>query len=69
MPDDISLIGYDDQHGSAFMTPPLTTVRQPVLRMGKAAAEAMLHLAQGETFTLPSLPTDLIIRETVMRLG
>lgn len=69
VPDDISIMGFDDQHGSAFMTPPLTTVRQPVLRMGKAAAKAMLHLVKGEEFDLPSLPVDLVIRETVVRLG
>jgi LacI family transcriptional regulator len=69
VPDDISIMGFDDQHGSAFMTPPLTTVRQPVLRMGKAAAQAMIHLVKGETFEWPTLPIDLIIRETVVRLG
>lgn len=69
VPDDISIMGFDDQHGSAYMTPPLTTVRQPVLRMGKAAAEAMLHLVKGEQFEIPGLPIDLVIRETVVRLG
>jgi LacI family transcriptional regulator len=69
VPDDISIIGFDDQHGSAYMTPPLTTVRQPVLRMGKAAAAAILRLVKDEPFELPTLPVELVIRETVMRLG
>jgi LacI family transcriptional regulator len=30
VPDDISLVGFDDQLGSAYTTPPLTTVRQPI---------------------------------------
>ena len=68
VPDDVSIAGFDDQHGSAYMTPPLTTVHQPVQRMGKAAAEAILHLVKGEPFTLPVLPVDLVVRETVRRL-
>ncbi|MCB8943368.1 MAG: LacI family DNA-binding transcriptional regulator [Ardenticatenaceae bacterium] len=68
VPDDMSIIGFDDQHGSAYMTPPLTTVHQPVRRMGKAAAEAMLHLVKNEPYALPRLPMDLIIRESVRRL-
>ena len=38
VPDDISIIGFDDQAESAFVTPPLTTVRQPAQEMGQAAA-------------------------------
>ena len=68
VPDDVSIAGFDDQHGSAYMTPPLTTVHQPVLRMGRAATEAILHLVKGESFTLPALPVDLVMRETVRRL-
>ncbi|MFV0137562.1 LacI family DNA-binding transcriptional regulator [Streptomyces sp. HMX87] len=47
VPDDVSVVGYDD---SAFMTctePPLTTVRQPIEAMGRAAVELLASQIQG----------------------
>ncbi|MFF9495932.1 LacI family DNA-binding transcriptional regulator [Streptomyces flaveolus] len=47
VPEDVSVVGYDD---SAFMTctePPLTTVRQPIEAMGRAAVELLAHQIQG----------------------
>ncbi len=43
IPQDISLIGYDDIHIAKFMTPSLTTIHQPKYRLGKAAVEALLQ--------------------------
>ncbi|MEM7333199.1 MAG: LacI family DNA-binding transcriptional regulator, partial [Chloroflexota bacterium] len=40
VPDDVSLVGFDDQPDSAYMIPPLTTIRQPSVEMGIAAAKA-----------------------------
>ncbi len=37
VPDDVSMIGFDDHAASAYMIPPLTTVRQPAVEMGEAA--------------------------------
>ena len=65
VPEDISLIGFDDQPDSAYMTPPLTTVRQPADLMGETAANFMLHLIKKKPFTPPPFPTELIIRESV----
>ena len=42
VPDDISIVGYDDSPLSAFPDPPLTTVRQPVRAMGEAAVSALI---------------------------
>ncbi len=42
VPNDISIIGYDDLSHSAYMTPPLTTIRQPVYYMGLMSAQAIL---------------------------
>jgi DNA-binding LacI/PurR family transcriptional regulator len=42
VPDDVSVVGYDDSSLIPFTDPPLTTVRQPVLAMGKAAAQALI---------------------------
>lgn len=42
VPEDVSVIGFDDIQGSAYLTPRLTTVRQPLRRMGEIAAERLL---------------------------
>jgi LacI family transcriptional regulator len=64
VPDDVSLIGFDDQPASAYTTPPLTTVRQPTHRMGQAAAEAVLRLLAGRPPALAACTTELIRRES-----
>jgi DNA-binding LacI/PurR family transcriptional regulator len=43
VPDDISIVGFDDIQAAAFLNPPLTTVRQPLQRMGDLAAKIMLQ--------------------------
>lgn len=47
VPDDLSVIGFDDSALIAFTDPPLTTVRQPVQAMGKAAVSALLSEISG----------------------
>ena len=42
VPEDVSVIGFDDIQGAAYLTPRLTTVRQPLRRMGEIAAERLL---------------------------
>ncbi len=68
VPDDVSLVGFDDLALARFAIPPLTTVRQPVYDMGFQAATAMLGLLRGATpqCTLP--PLQLIPRESTRRL-
>jgi LacI family transcriptional regulator len=68
IPDDMSLVGFDDQYLSAYTLPPLTTVRQPSTEMGFAAAQAMLRLLDGEEPALPSFPADLVIRKSALHL-
>lgn len=64
VPEDISLIGFDDQPASAYTTPPLTTVRQPTVEMGRAAARAVLALIAGAPPTPTTFATELVIRES-----
>ncbi len=64
VPDDVALIGFDDQMESRFVTPPLSTVRQPAVEMGQQAAEAMVQLLQGEEFESVLLKPELMIRES-----
>jgi DNA-binding LacI/PurR family transcriptional regulator len=63
-PDDVSVIGYDD---SALMTctdPPLTTVRQPIEAMGKAAVELLANLIAGNEVSMEELlfEPELVVR-------
>jgi LacI family transcriptional regulator len=68
IPADISLVGFDDQFLSAYTLPPLTTMRQPMIEMGRAAAEGVLRLLDDEEPMLPRFPTDLIIRKSAIRV-
>jgi LacI family transcriptional regulator len=65
VPGQISLVGFDDMPQSMYMTPPVTTVRQPIHEMGQAAAQSVLRAlgaGDAEPFPLPSL--SLVVRET-----
>lgn len=43
VPDDVSVIGFDDVLGAPFHIPSLTTIRQPLREMGKAGAESLIN--------------------------
>jgi LacI family transcriptional regulator len=62
VPEDVSLVGFDDQHLSPFAIPPLTTVRQPRLEMGQGAAAALLAALKGEPPKLPALRVEFVPR-------
>lgn len=47
VPDDVSVVGFDDVRLSAFTTPPLTTVRQPAAEIGQRATELLIDLTHG----------------------
>jgi len=68
VPEDISVVGFDDVYSSAYQNPPLTTVRQPLRRMGKLAAETLLrrlNAPKGEEYPkLLTVSPDLIVRQS-----
>ncbi len=68
VPEDVSIIGFDNQPNSAYMTPPLTTVAQPAMEMGRTSADALLNLINGEDIPPHRLSGKLVIRESVARL-
>ncbi|OLQ91597.1 transcriptional repressor PurR [Vibrio ponticus] len=49
IPQDFSIIGYDDIQIAKFMTPPLTTIHQPKYRLGQAAVETLLSKLEDKT--------------------
>jgi len=64
VPEDVSLVGLDDLPYSAYATPPLTTVHQPVFDMGLAAGKGVQTLLGGGSFTPPQLKAELIVRRS-----
>jgi LacI family xylobiose transport system transcriptional regulator len=71
IPEDLSVVGFDDLPVAAWVGPPLTTVRQPLAQMAMAAARLVLRLANGEqpSQTRVELATELIIRESTAPPG
>ena len=69
VPEDISLIGFDDLPGSEYTTPPLTTIRQPLYDMGRIATKALLRLIERQPSSEEMPALQLVVRETTRRLG
>lgn len=68
VPDDVSLVGFDDVASSVYSIPPLSTVHHPVYELGQAAAQAMLQLLAGELPTLALPAPRLVVRESSREL-
>jgi len=67
VPEDVSVVGFDDIQSAAYQNPSLTTVRQPLREMGRAAAEILLKRINRPGVDLHDKHTvepELIIRET-----
>jgi LacI family transcriptional regulator len=66
IPEDLSVVGFDDLPVAAWVGPPLTTVRQPLVQMAMAGARLAVRLARGEqpSQTRVELATELVIRES-----
>jgi DNA-binding LacI/PurR family transcriptional regulator len=66
VPHDVSIVGFDDIPSAAFNIPSLTTVRQPLVRMGQVAAETLLERINGKD-DYPStiaIEPELVVRES-----
>jgi LacI family transcriptional regulator len=64
IPEDLSVVGFDDTQVAWYASPPLTTVRQPLQEMGGVALRTALRLAAGEKLDSHhvELATELIVR-------
>ncbi|UCM91620.1 LacI family DNA-binding transcriptional regulator [Streptomyces marincola] len=64
VPDDLSVVGFDDLFPSSWLTPPLTTVRQPLTEMAATAATMAITVAQGNPLAQKrvELTTELVVR-------
>lgn len=67
VPDDISLVGFDDLRTSSFTIPPLTTIRHSIYDIGESAAKSIVDLVEGRTPRhVPPVPS-LVVRESTRR--
>lgn len=66
IPQDVSVVGFDDIPWAAYHTPSLTTVRQPLVKMGEMAAETLIRMIQQDEENSSKIliePT-LVVRES-----
>jgi len=66
VPEDVSVVGFDDIPGAAFANPSLTTVRQPLLRMGQIAAQTVIARIEQRGSYEPeiAIEPEFVVRES-----
>lgn len=69
VPEDISLVGFDDIEGSDFFLPPLTTVRQPFADVGRRAIGVLIEMVDGAPSHAEFLLPTLVVRDSTCPLG
>ncbi len=73
VPEDVSVVGFDDIQAAAFQNPALTTVRQPLRRMGEVAAAKLLEAIAAADSSEPSeeimLEPEFVVRESTAPVG
>jgi LacI family transcriptional regulator len=69
IPNDVSVVGFDDIAWAAYQTPSLTTVRQPLATMGEMAAEAVIRMIEqdGDEAAEIAVQPTLVVRESTGR--
>jgi LacI family transcriptional regulator len=71
VPDDLSVVGFDNIPEAAYHNPALTTVDQFIVKMGYTATEMLIHLIQGERLESDrcTVPTQLVVRDSCRTLA
>jgi LacI family transcriptional regulator len=72
VPNDISIVGYDNTIQATYSNPPLTTVKIPIADMGRVAGKTILDLARNSNSFPPqitTLPVELIVRASTAQLS
>ena len=68
IPEDVSVVGYDDVEPAAHSFPPLTTVRQPLNLAAVELVQCLMDVMGGERPDSRLLPTELVIRQSTQPL-
>jgi DNA-binding LacI/PurR family transcriptional regulator len=64
VPDDVAVVGFDDNLVARYTDPPLTTVAQPIRQLGWEMAKMVVSLMDGEQPGPLILPTRLVVRDS-----
>ena len=64
VPEHLSVVGYDDVDIARYVTPSLTTIHQPKLRLGEIAMQMLLDILEGKSVQSRILPNELMVRES-----
>lgn len=65
VPDDVAVVGFDDAEISRYLTPPLTTVRVPMTKIGRESVEILVDWIAGErSIASKKFETELVIRRS-----
>ena len=67
VPDDVSVVGFDDLPEAPYFTPPLTTVRQDFAELGRRGVHLVLSRLRGEDLRLDAVLPELVVRESTGR--
>jgi DNA-binding LacI/PurR family transcriptional regulator len=69
VPEDVSVVGFDDIQSAAYINPPLTTVRQPLQEMGEIAARTLLDRIEGRLKDVHEIAVEpeLVVRKSTGR--
>ena len=67
VPNDVSLVGFDDPLSAAHLSPPLTTVRQPVYAIGLHAANRLINALQDPDGPRPVIGAEFLDTEVIVR--
>jgi LacI family transcriptional regulator len=73
VPEDVSVLGFDDIYAAEFHNPALTTIRQPLFEMGRLAAQTLLKRltenGNGEVPSVLSVEPTIIVRQSTARVS
>lgn len=71
IPDDISIVGYDDIRIASYISPALTTVRSPILEMSSVVTGNLINFIENGINSIEyyTVPAELIIRESTKKLA
>jgi DNA-binding LacI/PurR family transcriptional regulator len=67
VPDNLSIIGFDDIDMATYTIPPLATIRQPRFELGQGAMRMMLALLNDQTPENQIMPGELVVRQTTVQ--
>jgi len=71
IPNDISLIGFDDVEEDMIIDPPLTTIKVPKVKMGTEAVQLLLNIIKTERTSTKKIivPIELVVRESIKNIN